>query len=236
MSELFTGTNVAEAWCAVGDFVVNNGPIYNALVEISHPCELKNEWLEKLDPAQVSRGADPIGDVANTIFPPLGRSEIVDPKEFINHYTAVYLRGQRLPRNRNSWGTYFLRLVDFGDSHTDQLWDVIRALSDWRTRAGSALVLHLSSANIDKPRRIGAPCWQFAEFLWRDDGVVDLVAVYRNHDYFAKALGNFVGLGRMLQFVCDAATKTPGKLICHSVHAYHSGSKAQMRTLIERCR
>jgi hypothetical protein len=50
--------------------------------------------------------------------------------------------------------------------------------------------------------------------------VLDLVAVYRNHDFLNKALGNFLGLGRLLNFIALEGGKRPGRVICHSVHAY----------------
>jgi thymidylate synthase len=66
------------------------------------------------------------------------------------------------------------------------------------------------------------------------DGKIDMTAVYRNHDYFNKALPNFVGLGRLLDFICSESGRDVGKLVCHSGHAYFSKSRAAAVSLIAR--
>ena len=44
--------------------------------------------------------------------------------------------------------------------------------------------------------------------------------VYRSHDFINKALGNFVGLTRLLEFVCFHTGRRPGRLVCHSIRAF----------------
>lgn len=66
----------------------------------------------------------------------------------------------------------------------------------------------------------GGPCLQFVELLWNDDDSLDMVAVYRSHDYSTLALGNFIGLSDLLEFICLHTGKTPGKLTVHSVYAF----------------
>ncbi len=60
---------------------------------------------------------------------------------------------------------------------------------------------------------------------------MDFVVVYRNHDFFNKALGNFIALGQLLKFIADASGKTAGRLICHSVHAYAGSRLSHLVTL-----
>jgi thymidylate synthase len=59
-----------------------------------------------------------------------------------------------------------------------------------------------------------------------------MVALVRNHDYFEKALGNLIGLGHLLGYVCSETDLAPGELVCHSVHAYNSASKKALRDLV----
>lgn len=61
--------------------------------------------------------------------------------------------------------------------------------------------------------------------------MLDLVVVYRNHDFFNKALGNFIALGQLLRFIAVESGKTPGNLICHSVHAYSPRPIKDLATL-----
>jgi len=70
--------------------------------------------------------------------------------------------------------------------------------------------------------------------LCHRDGTIDLFAVYRNQDYFNKALGNFVGLADLLNFVCQQSGRRPGKLICNAAHAFNGGRKADLSLLVSR--
>jgi hypothetical protein len=63
---------------------------------------------------------------------------------------------------------------------------------------------------------------------------LELVAVYRNHDYFNKALGNFIGLSRLLGFIARETNRRPTRLVCHSVRAYFETSKQDMLALLAR--
>jgi len=60
-------------------------------------------------------------------------------------------------------------------------------------------------------------------------GLIHLTALYRNHAYLSHAYGNFLGLGRLMQFVCRETDTSPGELISVSTHADAelSGRKSQ---------
>jgi thymidylate synthase len=105
-------------------------------------------------------------------------------------------------------------------------------LTTWQ-RKEAAIVMHLSAPHIDRLKPIGSPCLQFVEVLWDANDTINLVALYRNHDFLKKALGNFIGLARLLAFIAKEANKTPGKLVCHSVRAY-CDSAPKLRNLISR--
>jgi len=94
--------------------------------------------------------------------------------------------------------------------------------------------MHISSADTDSLiKTIGNPCLQFIEILCPDRDTVSLLAVYRNHDYYRKTLGNFIGLGQLLKFICDETGRNTGTLTCHSAHAYYDVSKAKISQLAE---
>ena len=61
--------------------------------------------------------------------------------------------------------------------------------------------------------------------------MLDFVAVYRNQDFFNKALGNFIGLGQLLKFICDESNKRAGTLTCHSVHAFSGGNMGYLKAM-----
>ena len=224
------GQNALDAWRS-GAILISQqqGELFHLFTTIHNPTILDDEWLTEYSPKTVSAANEDIRDVVSTIFPTriLDRSENRD--DFYARYLKVADRGSRWRRNRSAWGTYFERLVRFPESNVNQLERAIEKLNSW-PRNKTGLVFHLSSPSIDTPRTRGGPCWHFGELLWQPNNQLDLAVVYRNHDYLNKALGNFLALGQLLKFICDATNKTPGKIISHSMHAY-TEQIGQLRSL-----
>lgn len=207
----------------------NNRQYFNLITQIQSPINLDDSWLQDYSPHATVRGADKIRDVIDTIFPIVLHDQFPRRVDFYNAYLERHYRAMKWPRNRARWGTYFERLISFGQRNgPNQLERVIEKLINWPQRNTTGLVFHLSSPALDTPRTRGGPCWHFGEIIWHQNNVIDLVVVYRNHDYFNKALGNFIGLGQLLNFIATESGKTAGKLICHSVHAYSDKPLARL--------
>lgn len=228
------GATALDAWragCAL--LLERRGPVNNLITTVTQPCDTTDDWLKQHSPARIKPGADNARNVANTLFPQRTYEQTTTRTDFYAHYLEIHDRARKWHRGRHAWGTYFERLVRFPPDGVNQLERAIGKLNTWSQRNTTGLVFHLSSPAADAPRTRGAPCWQFAEILWNADNSLDLVVVYRNHDFFNKVLGNFVGLGRLLHFICTASNKQPGKLVSHSVHAYFHSSQQQLRALIQ---
>lgn len=222
-----------EAWQLGADRLLQEGgQVSNLMTTILDPCAEDPAWLTDHSPACFKAGGDDARDVANTLFPSKIADRSIDRADLYAQYLRRHDRTRRWRRGRNAWGTYFERLIRFPPTEVNQLERVIEKLNNWPKRNTTGLVFHLSSPSVDAPRTRGGPCWHYGELLWNADGTLDLVAVYRNHDFFNKVLGNFVGLGRLLQFICAEGGKQPGRLVCHSVHAYFDSSQQQMRKLV----
>jgi len=209
----------------------NHGELFNLVTTIEDPSAFNQQWLKTYSPSSVVLEADRLSDVVHTVFPMKLRARYVARPDFYAEYTRINQRAMKWPRNRTRWGTYFQRLIAY-DNRENQLETAIQKLKTWQ-RYTTALVFHLSCPLVDKPRIMGGPCWHFGEIVWKKGDVLDLVAVYRNHDFFNKAFGNFVALGQLLHFIATEANKTPGKLICHSVHAYTEGSLQTLSKLAQ---
>jgi len=230
MAQIITGNNLLEVWQESCKFLRNNGKrTFNLILEIDHPTNFDSldNWIITRNPMNYG-GSDDINDVINTIFPfkTYERNTFLNREMFYHHYRSIYMKGKRI-RARQSWGTYFQRLLNYSKHYSDleavnQLENAIVALSQNRVRRNS-IVFHLSSSNLDSNTRIlGGPCWQFGEVLWsRDNNTIDFLVVYRNHDYFNKTLGNLIGLSKLLDFLCNESGRLPGKLIVHSANAYY---------------
>lgn len=204
----------------------------NVITEIEDPTALDKQWYSRFDPKAVD-AADRLSVVAKVLFPDLTRKVNETREQFYGRCDRLLSRALRSKRLHSSWGgTYFQRLRSL-DGSEDQIERAIRVLTEWDVRAETAIVAHTSSPKIDGLRKRGSPCLQYVEVLWKNGGLLDLVAVYRNHDFLNKALGNFIGLGRLLNFIATESEKTPGRVICHSVRAYTT-EIGKLRALIAR--
>ena len=200
----------------------------NLVLEVKQPFRRDNSWFRQVDPRTVSLKGENPSNVANTIFPSKTWINSDDREDFYRRYLLAHRRG-----HVKRWGTYFLRLISFGRSNVNQLERAIEVLKEWKNSPGTALVFHLSSPELDRPRPLGGPCLQLIQ-LQVCDGTVGMTAVYRNHDYFNKAFPNLIGLARLLNYICSESSHKAGTLICHSGHAYSSASKKSLKALIDR--
>jgi thymidylate synthase len=227
---IITRTSIIDAWHEGADLLTKEGNRFNLCIHVEDPGRLIEAEVRRYDPRRIDRRVKSVYDVANTIFPPDSAFHRGSIDDFFDHFVPVYVRGQR--RYRNAWGTYFLRLAQFGGAGRNQLRTIIDAIMNWKICPHAAFVLHLSSPELDRPRTMGAPCWQYAEFTRTDKNTLSLTATYRSHDYFLKALGNFVGLTRLLKFVCQHTSMTEGTLTCLSVYAHLQGRTTATRQLL----
>lgn len=227
-----SGENAFEAWSAAAEHLLSVSGAHqsNLVIEITSPTQFDPGWMQKLDSRKVHAKGENPNDVANTIFPAATWRRSADRADLYRRYEAAHARS-----SNKRWGTYFLRLIKFGSLQVNQLDRGIEVLNNWDNEPGTAIVFHLSSPETDKPQPLGGPCLQLCQLqAW--NGRIDMTAVYRNHDYFNKAFANFIGLGRLLEFICAESGRTTGKLVCHSGHAYFSQGKMSADRLLSRAR
>ena len=66
-----------------------------------------------------------------------------------------------------------------------------------------------------------------------------LTALYRNHYYIERALGNLIGLSQLLYFVARESGLEPRGLVCHSTLArldFDGGwTVGEINSLIDKC-
>lgn len=226
------GPNALEGWRAGAARILESGHVQNLITTIANPCVLEPDWLVDRSPRRIRRKNDDIRDVVDTIFPIDLARRFANRRALFESYLVRHDRASRWPRNRGRWGTYFERLIRFpGLRRINQLETAIEKLRSWPVRNTTGIVFHLSSPESDRPRTRGGPCWHFGELLWQPGDVLDLVAIYRNHDFLNKALGNFIALGQLLAFICRESGKEPGRLVCHSVHAFNGGRVSDLKSL-----
>ena len=80
----------------------------------------------------------------------------------------------------------------------------------------------------------GGQCLSFLSFklLPGSPKTLVLTALYRNHYYIEKLLGNMIGLGRLMEFVAREAGLKLGPLTIVSTHAEIDQPKSKARTTL----
>ena len=86
---------------------------------------------------------------------------------------------------------------------------------------------------LDSKRTMGQPCLAHLSFKLRADKGVMLTALYRNHYYVQRALGNLIGLSQLLYFVARESGLTAKSLVCHSTFARLDTDKGWSLTAVK---
>jgi len=133
-----------------------------------------------------------------------------------------------MKRITRDWGRYFERLTRWTKVRNGQI-TTINPLEDLITFMKAQIQGDRTYRNVyeltiyDPTRDAGKisnrQCLSFLSFKLTPDHQLLLTAVYRNHAYISRGLGNFIGLGRLQAFVAQQSGATLGSLTCVSTHA-----------------
>ncbi len=234
-----------RAWLEAAERLLHEGELGGLMLHIENPMALSSEEeavIDLVDKYLKEHGQQGIATVANTIFPAsLDRGDGIEGLRA--RYLAVYAK--RMCR-QGGWGRYFERMVHWETrdrGHVDQIAENIRMLRQlradgaWNYKQCYEIALFDPARDLIKPR--GRQCLSFIELKPALDGQLHMMAVYRNHHYVARTLGNLIGLGRLQQFIAQEAGFTLGTLTIQSTHAeldLAGGRKREVQTLIAACR
>ncbi len=84
---------------------------------------------------------------------------------------------------------------------------------------------------------MGFPCLSHISLTLKQ-GHLHLAALYRNQHFIRRAYGNYLGLSRLLLFICQEAGCEPGEILCIASHAdaeIASCGKRSLQSLVKRC-
>ncbi len=232
MAHLIQSNNCLTAWRDVCKHIIQNGDGVNLLVQIDNPIAYTQAQLDEITNSGII-SATTVSDVINTIFPArfYSRHTALPIQQFYDLHELLYIRGKQIHRkNRSRWGNYFLRFTKFGANRLNQLQPIIDGINNRQNHQKACYIMHVSSIDYDNNTRIiGNPCLQYVQFGVFNNSL-NLAAVYRNHDFLTKGLGNYIGLSKLLEFVCLQTGSNIGSLSCQSMH-YYLGKKR----LVEGC-
>jgi hypothetical protein len=212
----------ARAWIAAASAVVDAGDeAYNVIIDVDQPTVYDAEdqaviWLVD----QFLRGweQNPISTVANTIFPQALYEEHGSPY-FFAEYLKVFDS-----LSRKGWGRYFERMTrhkKLDGSEYNPLAILIERLRDRKDAQKYTSAYELAVYDPLRDGRVfrSGQCLSFLSFKLHPERGLCLTAIYRNHTYITRCLGNLIGLGRLQSFIAQETGHNLGPLTCISTHA-----------------
>jgi thymidylate synthase len=226
-----TQRSCARAWVAAASaLIARRDESYNVVVDMQDPLthdDRDNAVITLVDKFLRKRAENPIITVANTIFPQSLYQAHGSPA-----FYDVYLKGFDRLSETKRWGRYFERMTRhrMGDGDT---YNPLQSLIDKMTRQEQSGVRYSSAYELavydplrDGRSLYGGQCLSFLSFKLDNALGLMLTAMYRNHTYITRCLGNLIGLGRLQAFVAAEAGVKLGSLTVISTHAELDTGKA----------
>lgn len=163
-----------------------------------------------------------IETIANTIFPSALYYRYGAPAFFEIFRDRVLAK---VRRNERWSGYYFERMMQVPNpphEPMNQLWNIVERIRNENVKALNKFEL----SPFDPLRDVddspyGGQCLSFLSFKLSpgQPRLLRLTAMYRNHYYTEKLLGNLIGLGRLMAFVAREGNVAVGPLTVVSTHA-----------------
>lgn len=234
----FAAPDLLAAWKLVAGRISSASPPgYVTVVTFPPTFDVSPNGVRALDIAAEGAGAERPSSVASVLIPLRTYVSKYGPDAAIEAGLQSFGRARRKRVKRFSgWvNTYFERLVgswyDRGLAKQEirpaGLRAMIEKMNSWPGSSEAAFYLH-TSRDSDQFRRIGSPCLQYVQFRCVRPDRLELVALYRAHDYFEKALGNLIGLQRLGEFVARMTGRNLGSLAIISLHPFTQSSKTAL--------
>jgi thymidylate synthase len=223
--------NISIAWLNALEYLLNNGgKCFNLMVIIDNPTQIEPLIHTAYEQMLSDYALLTLKQVTYTIFPKslyIGVRRNPDKLfERYNRSCGIYDRLSRRYKRKFGWGSYFRRMTyypiadNYGHPiHVNQLKDIIIMLQNRIRTYKAAYTISIQIPGVDGKKTIGGPCLNFIALQLINPHVLNMLAVYRSHDFIQRAYGNYLGLGYLMEFLCDQTRYKLGKLSCLSSHA-----------------
>ena len=231
-----SGENITDAWVeAIKYLFENSRETFNLMVQIENPLCLRDDIKDEYEKICNDYNLLNIRQVSYTIFPDTLYKRIA--RENADILYKKYFKWFHRFKRKGDWGTYFHRMISkpcFNSKNNkmidlNQLKEIISLLKIRERVYKTPYFISISDPIKDLKRTMGGPCLNYIALQLdkNKDGenTINLVAFYRNHNFLERAFGNYVGLGQLLNFLCNECDYKLGYLTCISSHAYISVDK-----------
>jgi hypothetical protein len=234
---LIVSNDFQNAWLeVVKQLMASSWELRNLVVHIKNPTLLDQTFHDKMEAFARAQGILGPKHVAYTIFP----HRLYDRKgNAVGLFTAYNRPRGLFDRIKTGWGTYFRRMTSYqgADGTVNQLANIISAIRNRENLSRAAYTLVIQTPGGETVRPQGGPCLNYIAVQAEPNQThrpisLGLLAVYRNHDFLERAYGNYWGLCNLLRFLAKEVGGAPGPFTCVSSHAYVSGKKSALRTLV----
>ena len=219
------------------DYLIDSdgGKAFNLVLAIQKPAVEVPEVTVVVDELARSLGLKSTMENANAVWPSFFARPKRNTAEVFSDIERFAVPAIKTAcKNRHD--SYVERLIAWRSSESGgvvhQLQNILARLkSEIGNPApkSSSYEVSIYSPGLD-PGYMSFPCLSHLSFKYdHHRGVIHLTALYRNHAYLSHAYGNFLGLGRLMQFVCRETDTSLGELVSISTHADAelSGRKSQ---------
>jgi thymidylate synthase len=201
---------------------------HNVIIGVDNPLAesfVDEEIIKRMDSFLREQGHLPVPTVANTIFPQSIYDRHGSPDFYSVYLEKVY---PRIKKSQGDWGRYFERMISFPLNKKgvpiNPLQDIVDKMR--KQMQGPRCFKNVYELTIYDPIRDAGPvmnrqCLSFLSFKLTagEPRRLLLTAVYRNHYYVERLLGNLIGLGRLMRFVANEVGASVGDLTIVSSHA-----------------
>ncbi len=209
-SPSFHSHSLVTAW-AQGSRLIATAGRDDFLITLSSGIEWEPDPanLRLLDQASKMYGWERPSSVSEMILPTACEAGGYNAADAIERGLIMLGRARKRGTRFSGWKhTYFERMAGEwqdkqGYRHSfraNKLLGVIEKLNLWNRNAEAACYIH-TSLDSDTFRTRGGPCLQYVQFRAHGENRLDVIGLYRAHDYGNKALGNLIGLHRLGRFV-----------------------------------
>ncbi|MGE5620996.1 MAG: hypothetical protein ACM3U0_00350 [archaeon] len=208
---------------------------WNIIVQIRQPLNHNVRIHNLVEQFASAKGLLTPKQVAYTIFPFNLRSSYATRAGFYDGYISkLFPRTQKILGHPN-WGTYFYRMINYANDgeFVNQLENIIGAINNRIALSHAAFTINITSPGSETIRKMGGPCLNYIAVQIDNNRTINLLAVYRNHDFLKRAYGNYFGLIKLLNFIASETNHAVGRLTCVSSHAYIDNYKRDLINLIQ---